>query len=360
MILFLAYRSFTLGSTWWRFLKSPEMDQKSSRASAASGNESRKCSGSGDPSDSPTKSGWFSPPIEWSRTKVDVVSTWSPPKRFYCSICDGEYEHFTTIRHFRLFRVESFSMGFWCVHLFQLLKVHNRYVSFPDSSRVQYITEEYSKEYLLTKLMDSWLVFRGYKMIFNNQWTNLNDRSFKWFFKSPFERCFRIRQAILHVSWTAVAPHGIRPPIFIRTCLQKYSRCPFFNSAYCSLSNPIRSWIVRVDVQWFHERSSQALPNSKELWVLMPFGFLVGSKNFSKLLSDSCEVFFFARVRSNPLSSQVLHHNCISVIVSRFRSFTKDFVICCYQVTKIFCTMYDFTSTSSARGPCNFSPLLQL
>ena len=190
MILFLAYRSLTLGSTWWRFLKSPEMDQKSSRASAASGNESRKCSGSGDPSDSQWKSWWFSPRIEWSRTKVDVLSTWSPPKRFYCSICDGEYEHFTTIRHFRLFRVESFSMGFWCVHLFQLLKVHNRYVSFPDSSRVQYITEEYSKEYLLTKLMDSSLVFCGYRMIFNNQWTNLNDRSFKMVLQIAFRTVF--------------------------------------------------------------------------------------------------------------------------------------------------------------------------
>ena len=292
MILFLAYRSFTLGSTWWRFLKSPEMDQKSSRASAASGNESWKCSGSGDPSVSQWKSWWFSPRIEWSRTKVDVLSTWSPPKRFYCSICDGEYEHFTTIRYFRLFRVESFSMGFWCVHLFQLLKVHNQYVSFPDSSRVQYITEEYSREYLLTKLMDSSLVFCGYRMIFN-QWTKWNDRSFKWFSKSTFERCFPIRQAILYVSRIAIAPHGIRPPIFIRTWLQKYSRCPFFNSAYCSLSNPIRFWIVRVDIQWFHERSSQALPNSKELWVWMTLGFLLGSKNFSKLLSDSSEVFFF-------------------------------------------------------------------
>ena len=101
---------------------------------------------------------------------------------------------------------------------------------------------KYSKEYLLTKLMASWLVFRGYRMIFNNQWTKWNDRSFKWFFKSPFERCFPFRQAILNVSQSAVAFHGIRPPIFIRTCLQQYSRSPFFNFASCSLSNPIERW----------------------------------------------------------------------------------------------------------------------
>ena len=46
-----------------------------------------------------------------------------------------------------------------------------------------------------------------------------------------------------------------------------------------------------VDVQWFQHRSSQALPNSKELSVLMTLGFLVGSKNFCKLCSVAWEAF---------------------------------------------------------------------
>ena len=46
-----------------------------------------------------------------------------------------------------------------------------------------------------------------------------------------------------------------------------------------------------VDVQWFQKRSSQTLPNSKELSVQMTLGFLFGSKNFCKLLWVSCEVF---------------------------------------------------------------------
>ena len=46
-----------------------------------------------------------------------------------------------------------------------------------------------------------------------------------------------------------------------------------------------------VDVQWFQERSSQALPNSKQLSVYMTLGFHFGSKNFCKLLSVSWEVF---------------------------------------------------------------------
>ena len=70
--------------------------------------------------------------------------------------------------------------------------------------------------------------------------------------------------------------------------------------------------------------------------------------------------FCFARIRLDPLGSQVLHHDCISMIVSRFTSFTENFVICCYQVTEIFCTRYGSASASSARGPCDFGPLTDL
>ena len=65
-------------------------------------------------------------------------------RKFYCSICDWESLIFTTIRQDFLFRVESFNMDFRCVHLFQLLKVHSQYVSFPDPPRVQSTTEESS------------------------------------------------------------------------------------------------------------------------------------------------------------------------------------------------------------------------
>ena len=82
----------------------------------------------------------------------------------------------------------------------------------------------------------------------------------------------------------------------------------------------------------------------------MTFGFLSASRNFCKLLCVSWEVFRFARKRLDPLGGQVLHHDCISMIVSRFTTFTENFVICCYQVTKIFCTKYDSTNTFSA-GP---------
>ena len=41
-------------------------------------------------------------------------------------------------------------------------------------------------------------------------------------------------------------------------------------------------------------------------------------------------------------------------------NFTENFVICCYQVTKIFCTRYGSAIASSARCPCNFGPLANL
>ena len=45
------------------------------------------------------------------------------------------------------------------------------------------------------------------------------------------------------------------------------------------------------------------------------------------------------------------------MIVSRFAIVTEDLVICCYQVTKICSSRYGLAIASSARDPCNFSPL---
>ena len=100
--------------------------------------------------------------------------------------------------------------------------------------------------------------------------------------------------------------------------------------------------------------------NSKELSVSMTLGFLSGSKNFCKFLCVSWQVFVFARIRLDPLGGQVLHHDCISMIVSRFTTFTENFVICCNQITKIFCTRYGSANASPARSPCNFGPLADL
>ena len=70
--------------------------------------------------------------------------------------------------------------------------------------------------------------------------------------------------------------------------------------------------------------------------------------------------FCFAWIRLDPLGGQVLHHDCISMIVSRFTIFTENFVICCYQVTNFFCTRYGSAIACPARGLCNLCPLADL
>ena len=113
---------------------------------------------------------------------------------------------------------------------------------------------------------------------------------------------------------------------------------------------PFVSDLCGVDVQWFQERSSQALPNSKELSVQMTVGFLSGSKNFCKLLCVSWEVFALH-------GYDWIHWMAKSCTTTAYRRLFRDsqpslrtFVICCYQITKIFCTKYGSAIASSARG----------
>ena len=139
--------------------------------------------------------------------------------------------------------------------------------------------------------MDSWLVFRRNRVILN-QWTKRNDWSFKRFSKTPFVWSFPMRQEILNVSQKGITFHGICPPFFhpdlIATILQTYllSLCVLLSQQ----SHLFQICVVST-FKWFQERSSQALPNSKELSVWMTLGFLFGSKNFCKLLCVSWEVF---------------------------------------------------------------------
>ena len=67
--------------------------------------------------------------------------------------------------------------------------------------------------------------------------------------------------------------------------------------------------------------------------------------------------FCFARIRLVPLGGQVLHHDCVAMVVSRFAIFTENFVVCGYQITKNLSTKYGSTIASSAWGPCNIGPI---
>ena len=92
----------------------------------------------------------------------------------------------------------------------------------------------------------------------------------------------------------------------------------------------------------------------------MTLGFLIRLQELLQAPFGFLRSFCFARIRLDPLGIQVLHHDCISMIVSRFTSFTDNFVMGCNQITKIFCTRFDSTNTSSARSPCDFGPVADL
>ena len=71
-------------------------------------------------------------------------------------------------------------------------------------------------------------------------------------------------------------------------------------------------------------------------------------------LLDLLGSFCFAWVGLQPPRCQILYHHGISVIVTRFTSFTESFVIRSDQVSNMFRSGHDCTSTSSARSPCYF------
>ena len=169
-----------------------------------------------------------------------------------------------------------------------------------------------------------------------------------------------IRQEILNVSQIGRVLDAICPSFFIQTRLQQYSRRTFFHSAHCSLSNPIcfRSvWCRRTMIPG---KIFTSFAEFQGIVSVNDFRLPIGLQELLQALSCFLRFFCFARIRLDPLGGQVLHHDCISMIVSRFTTFTENLVICCYQITKIFCPRYDSVNTSSARSPCHFGPLAGL
>ena len=221
--MILLSTSLTLGSTWWRYVKFPDMVQKSFIASPAS--ESESWGGGRDPF-------WFSQKIY-----VTFSSNWTFPYQGGCSqflisswkfdssICDWKNKISIFFQKYHFFRIESFREDFRCVHRLQLLKVCNKYVTLPNSHRVQSVSEEQSRLEFLSKLMDSWLVLRSYKVILN-QWTKRSNRSFQWLLKTSFLGRLPIREQICDVSQIGVTFHGNLPTNFhvdpIATIQQRY------------------------------------------------------------------------------------------------------------------------------------------
>ena len=183
---------------------------------------------------------------------------------------------------------------------------------------------------------------------------------FNGFTKTSLVWSFPIRQEILNVSQVGIKFHGICPPIFIQTWLQPYSRCAFLYSAHCSFSYPICFWSVWCWRTMIPGEIFTGFAKFQGIVSVNDFSLPIGLQELLQAPLCFQRSFCFAQICLDPLGGQVLHHDCISMNVSRFTISTEDFVICCYQVTKIFCTRNGSASASSARGPCNFGPLTDL
>ena len=93
----------------------------------------------------------------------------------------------------------------------------------------------------------------------------------------------------------------------------------------------------------------------------MTLGFLSSSRNFCKLLWVSCEVLFLHGYALDPLSGQILHHDCISMIVSRFA------IVALRTLSSAVIKSPKFTARGTASplrllhgAPCNFGPFTDL
>ena len=94
----------------------------------------------------------------------------------------------------------------------------------------------------------------------------------------------------------------------------------------------------------------QGIVSVNDFWF--PLGFQKTVASFSGFPVK----FLSTRIRLDPLSGQVLHHDCISMIV--FHCEPCDLLLSSHQ--KIFSTRYGFAIASSAWGPCNFGPFTDL
>ena len=112
----------------WSF---PTWTKKTFIASPPSGNESWGCGR--DPSDSLQESQYYS-----LLELVEAVSRWMfsgldlSSKSFDSSICHWKNK-FSLFGKYHLLRIESSWSNFRCVHRFQLLKVCDQYVTYPNS-----------------------------------------------------------------------------------------------------------------------------------------------------------------------------------------------------------------------------------
>ena len=129
---------------------------------------------------------------------------------------------------------------------------------------------------------------------------------------------------------------------------------PSFYSAHCSFSNPICFWSVWCRRAMIPGEIFTSFAEFKGIVSVNDFWFPRWLQELHQALLGLLGSFRFRRVCMYPLWCQIFYHHGILMIVPRFTFFTENLVIRCDQVTKMFRSGHDCTSTSSARSPCYF------
>ena len=181
--------------------------------------------------------------------------------------------------------------------------------------------------------MDSWLIFRGCGMIFN-QSTKWDDGSSKLFFAGSSNIPCNL-------------PTNYRP-------------IPIATKSQTALSAfPFVSERRGVDVPWFLDRSSQAYKIPGVCQCKWPLVSWTAPRTFASSFQFLVKFLFCTdKIESIELLSLVpqLHvGDCFEIHFHRWEF--CDLLLSSHQK---FCAKYDSTNTSSARNPCNFGPLTDL
>ena len=141
----------------------------------------------------------------------------------------------------------------------------------------------------------------------------------------------------------------------------------FSSRPHCNSTAEVPSLILRTDFsailwvsdlcnfdeEWFPARSLTIFAKFFGMVSVNDFWFRRRPQELLRALLRFLRCLCFTSVWLYPLCCQVLYHYSVSMIVSRFTSFTENIVIRSCQITKNFRSRHDCTSAVSARSPCN-------
>ena len=273
-----------------------------------------------------------------------IVSPW----QFRCIFCQKKYKFSFSQSYQDFFRIKSSGINFWRFHVFQFFKVCYQNISFPHSPlRSMHVPGIFPVRLpcqIDDVLLDLLLNSDSFRPLPETEWSVIS-----MILRIVFHKeCFRLPRGLGHfadrnsIPWNQ--PTNFHPINMVAVLLMfLLGLCvPLFQQDHFVSDR----W--SFDVQWFQDNSSQASPHSMKIVCVNDFFFSDASRNFRKLFSVSWDAFCFTRLRLNPLSGKILHHDSVPLILPRFTFLFEDFVICCYQVTKFFSTRYGFAIASSA------------